>query len=615
MPGITIKEFSGRAPRVAAHALAPSLAQVASNCKLWSRELRAFKGLAAVDTIAKVGLLSTIYSYEDTWLGWTQDVSVAEVAVASDATKRFVFIGTDKPRITNNFVFDDPSPGTSLPPASYILGISKPPATPTVAVNGAGVLTGAYVWVYTYVRKWSDGTTDEGPPSTPSAVLNPASQKVDVTMSNAGAPVFADYGITHKRIYRSLSGVAGATFNFVAEVTVATTLYQDNIADTALGEQIESTLYLAPPDGATGAIFLQNGVTAMFNGNVLYLSEPYRAHAYPLANQYTVNFDIVGLGHFGTTVVVCTKGMPWAYYGADPAAMTPARYPHIQPCMSRRSIVSDEFAVRYASPNGIVQVGQNGLDLVTRELFTKDEWAAYKPDTIHAYSFDGGRYMGFYKTGIDDLGHYTGAGFVFDNREGLSAFSDLDFYAYAGFTIKETGLLYLLLLDAANGDANTVYQWEGGTLNALPYKWRSKRFIMPSDDNLAYAAIIGSYDEGITPEEAAARQAAIDAIVAANDALLGEEMDSALDGSQLDEAVQLDGDTFLSDVPETEVSALVTFNLYVDKVLRYSRIVRNSDMFPLPAGYTGASVEIEVSGQVPITEISVVGDGEELAGI
>lgn len=614
MSVITLKKFGGIAGKMAPSKLPPDMAQIATNCKLWSGDLRAFRGASELQALVKTGAIQTIYRYNnDTdFLEWTEDVNVARASVAGDTTEKIVFTGTDLPRITTNVLYDDVA--ANLRPASYKLGIPKPTDDPTAVSGGAGVLTGAYAWVYTYVRTWPDGTTDEGPPSD-AASFTAAGEDVDLTLPNAGAPIFADYGITHKRIYRAIGG----TYKFIAEVTAATTTYTDNTADADAGEDLETVEYLSPPDTAKGAIFLENGVIALFDQNVLLLSDPYRAHAYPQANRYTLPFPIVGLGQIGTMVIVCTTAYTWRFSGASPDAMTPYRYAARFPCKSKRSIVSDQYGVRYVSDHGIVQVTPSEVALATKQLEDQDSWWRYIPETVHAQSYADGRYIGFYKTG-ESSGIHTGGGFLLDQSVDPPILVDLGYYAYAAYAPPESNTCYVV--QKADGIVNTVYEWDTDDTAYLEYTYRSKIFPMTADDVFVFGLVAGEYEVGLTPAEQAAYTAARNAIIAANQALLNDLGDDTvgsieIGGEPTDPHVEVGGNqTGFQDVPPAAFTAgEVSFKLYANGSLVATKLVTDDEPFVLTNFDLALEYEIEVTGQVPVREASVAGDLEEMAQI
>lgn len=620
MSVMNFNQFGGKAPKIDATKLAGGMGQIATNTKLYGKSLNSFRAPLEFAALTKTGLVQTLHRYagNSAWLHWTQDVNVAQVPVANDTLEKVVFTGTDKPRITTNTLYDEESPGTNLPPASYILGIPAPADTPVAVADGAGNVTGSVNWVYTFVRTWSDNSTDEGPPSAASNTIVAEANKIDVSMPNAGAPTFADYGITHKRLYRIVTTETGAEYQFVTEVTAATETYEDNVQIP--GEVLQTELYLPPPDAMIGAIALPNGVIVGFKDNTLYFSEPARPHAYPVANQYTVAFQIVALGHYGTTVVVATEGLAYLYQGTDPAAMSGRDLPQKQACVSKPSLVSAEFGVMYASRDGLVLIGPGGMTLVTREFFDREKWAAYYPHTIHAASFDGGRYIGFYITGNPGDGTRTGAGFIFDRREGADAFVDLNFYAYSLFDSIGEGALFMGLKEEADKTLNQVYQWDAHPAKRLVYTWHSRKEVSAAQENFGFAMVDAEFPPGIAAGRGSDEQIA--AIRAYNQALLATETNGTWNGGTFTaEGGQVNvpmwnGDTILLHLPvEFDSDYWLNFRYWGDAVLKYERLVSDREPFPLPAGFLPVHHEVELTGKLEVHQIALGSDPEELGKI
>lgn len=106
---------------------------------------------------------------------------------------------------------------------------------------------------------------------------------------------------------------------------------------------------------------MANGVMVGFRDNEVYFSEPYLPHAWPARYRLTVDYPIVALGSFGTTIVVATEGRPFLITGSHPESMSQLELDLIEPCVSARSMASMGHGVVYASRNGLVYVGRRAL--------------------------------------------------------------------------------------------------------------------------------------------------------------------------------------------------------------------------------------------------------------
>src|SRR4030067_1131225 len=122
-------------------------------------------------------------------------------------------------------------------------------------------------------------------------------------------------------------------------IAVATT--SDTVAgDTANGAAMTCTNYHMPPATMTGLISLPNGMMAGFAGNELRLSEPWFPHAWPFGYRQTTDYPIVGIGSFGTTIVIGTTGTPYLVGGSSPDGMSLERIARYWPCLAKRGMVS-----------------------------------------------------------------------------------------------------------------------------------------------------------------------------------------------------------------------------------------------------------------------------------
>jgi hypothetical protein len=229
-------------------------------------------------------------------------------------------------------------------------------------------------YFFTYV-------TDRGEESAPSdpcdLVEIDQNDSVQVTI---GAPaVTAPYGpLAHWRLYRSSTTNTGAAFAFVAEIPIGTLTYNDSKLQEELGETCPTSTWVEPPADLFSLVGLPNGILAGLadGGRVLCFSEPEEPYAWPEEYRIPLQFSGVALGVFGQTVVVLTIGPPSYVSGADSASMTEQKLESPQACVSKRSVVSTEGGVIYASPDGICIAGHGGVQVVTAGAYSKEDWQA-----------------------------------------------------------------------------------------------------------------------------------------------------------------------------------------------------------------------------------------------
>lgn len=473
MPVISIRAFGGISPKVPPRYLADTQAQVALNGPTLAGSLKPISDLSsAVHTLTKSGVPASIYRFgqgvqsdDQYWFSWASSVDVARGMVAGDITERTYFTGAGAYlRVTNNAMAL--AGGNTYPMASYRAGVPVPENAPICTVSGTGA-SGAIPESRVYLTTWVNSFGEESAPSQPSNSVTVLSGQT-VTLSSLPAIPSGEWNLTHRRIYRSFEG----EYKLVAEIAAATVTYDDAVAGDDLGEAIPSSDWDAPPDNLAGLVGLPNGILAGFVGNDVYLCEPYRPFAWPEKYINTVDYPVVGLGRMDTTLAVLTTGVPYFIQGTHPENMAVVRSDLEQACVSKRSIVSIGGAVIYASPDGLVALSSAGSKLLTSALFTRDQWQAFYPASIHAYAQDG-QYIAFFDTGTAQ------GGFTLDIASG--AFVMHDIYATAGYSDLMNDTLYLAMSN------REVKKWGGGAAKSLA--WKSKKFSMPKPVQLSCAQL------------------------------------------------------------------------------------------------------------------------------
>jgi len=476
MAVLSMKTFGGISPKVPARFLQQHQAQVAINCPVFNGPLQPLAGLGAtVATLTKTGTPQTIYRFgQDTisdseyWFHWTTDVDVCRSQISKDTSEWTFFTGDGVPKATYASIALS---GSDYPTVTRPLGLPAPVGASTATAGStAGVDTNAIqetrVYAYTLVNKESGFEIESAP--------SPASNEVEVYPSQpvtiaAFSSVPSGYVVTHRRIYRSTAGV----FLFVAEIPVADATYVDTILAEALGEEIPSLTWLPPPDDLKGLTNLPNGTLAGFTGRDIYFCDPYRPYAWPVQYTQSIDYPVVGLGRMDTTLAVLTTGTPYFIQGSHPDSMVVVQSDLAQACASKRSIVSTNGSVIYASPDGLVLLSANGSQIITEKYFTHAQWQQYfKPDSIHAYQHDL-KYVAFYDNGV------TQGGFIYDLTSGQFILHDE--YATAGYTDLQIDKLFLAFAD------RSIKPWYVGA--AKNYVWRSKKFSSPTVAGFSCAQI------------------------------------------------------------------------------------------------------------------------------
>ncbi len=389
-----------------------------------------------------------------------------------------------------------------------------------------------------------------------------------------------------KRIYRILTSTnTGTDYQYVVSLSAGTASYNDTIADSDLGETLNSITWEMPPADMRGIVILPNGIAAGFTGNQIHFSEPFKPYAWPIAYRQSYDQDIVAIGITGTTLVGMTEGNPFTITGVEPVTMGGGmeKLAVAWPCMSKRSVASFAFGVAYAAPQGLVIIGISN-DVVTKDLFTQKEWSDLNPSSFVSATADNRYYGGYF---VND----SALMFVIDKGEAAS-FLKINQKITAIWTDPATGKLYV-------ANDKKIYQWEGDVGTKLSYEWKSKLFLLPAPLNFGAAKI--DADFRMTEAETGAAEGSYDAVIAANQALIdGKLLDDALAEPALGE-FEIGGDT-MADIPALALDSL-QFQLWTDNVLRYAKQVENGRAFRLPGGFKSDNAEVVLSGNVKVSGV------------
>jgi hypothetical protein len=254
---------------------------------------------------------------------------------------------------------------------------------------------------------------------------------------------------------------------------VAGTSYTDAIPSAGLGEVLPTEIYDPPNSATIGIKEHPSGFLAGFYGKTVAFSEIGAPHAWPIEYRLTTAYDIVGLGVYGNTVVITTKGWPYMAVGSDPSAMTMVELEIDQACTSKRGIVDFGAAIAYPSPDGLLIVSPNGIENVTRGIFTQEQWKELVPSSFEAYNWEG-KYLCFYDDGTNQRGMILEP---FNPEAGVRY---VEKFANAGFRDLEDDQLYVVV-------ANQIESWNTGT--NLTYTWKSSPTYAPNAVNFSAAKV------------------------------------------------------------------------------------------------------------------------------
>lgn len=453
--------------------------------------------------------------------------------------------------------------------------------------SGTENITETRSYVYTWVTTYGE----EGPPSPATVVTGVGNGTWHVAMTAPGILDTTDRTLAFTRIYRTVTATDGTVnYFFVAEVPIATLTYDDTIlsADITGGQTLQSSGWTAPPDDLEGWVSLANGMIAGWRRNEIWFCEPYRPHAWPVAYTISIEFNIVGLGVSGQTLIVLTNGFPYGVTGINPASMSAVKVQSLEPCLSRASIVSTPDGVYYASPTGLALANPSygTVIIATKQLITKDKWG----ELIHLEKLKAGRLgTAYFAFGSVEDGVFEPTAFEPTAFEQQDFTSSLD-----GILIEPTDqrvALSRLTADVPNlnviqdvwtselfvirGQSVLWFSMSTGEQKA-PYKWRSKRMQTPNSKNFGAMKV---YFEVV------------------NDITLNPVRNT-------------------SQVQTLAADQYALVRMYADGVLVMTREIRESgELIRPPSGFTADWFQVEVESNVEIKNIQLAGTVKELASV
>ena len=425
-----LNTFNGIAPLIEPRLLRNEVGVTCENVNLQHGNLTALH-LNSTHATLNASSITSHYQYKfggTTYnLEFDDDVNVVPGPIADDAFDRLYWTGQTFPRMASSTQITTGGSG-AYPRSSFRLGVEAPAnapsaATPTGTDDGTQIKYST-AYVYTFVTAFGE----EGPPSDPSNVVTKVDgQSIVVTMSSTSGSK-SDTNYTHKRLYRSNTGSNTTDFQFVTEVTLATTTFTDSKNNEALGEIIPSTFWIAPPDDNStlypngqmkGLTAVGNGIFAGFSGKRLCFSEPFLPHAWPVAYRVTLEDEIVGISMAGNVLFIGTKGTNYIASGTDPQAMAIQKLEAAEPLLYKRSLVDMGGYCMYSGPDGLIAVENGQVTNVTEQLISPAQWQG----TYVVQS--AGRHEGKY-VGQNSLAAQTPTAIIYDPKGGMNALTTVD---------------------------------------------------------------------------------------------------------------------------------------------------------------------------------------------
>jgi hypothetical protein len=470
---LKIENFTGIMPRWSARLLPPNAATTAANAKLLSGELRGFHetqllfdfnpSIPAHPILRAFRLPQSVNAPipiggADTWLGFFDaNVDFVRTPVLQDSFERYYWTGDSfnlggAPQYNTRARINAGNTGGNAP---FLLGIPAPVNQISVTPPPGVATTRSYT--YTFVSAYGE----EGPPG---AATVATGQNGTWVLGNFDTAVPANTNVTTIRIYRTVTGNTTNQYFHVADIAIGTTTYNDNNTDVTVANNftMQSLTWTGPPTTLQGLVAHPGGFLVGFSGRDLWMSQPFQPHAWPVQYIQTCQTEIVGLAVYQNCILVMTTSHPYFAEGMNPLNITLQKLDSVDPCVSRRSIVTTISGVYYASPQGIILNTGGQTQLVTRQLFTREEWQnLFSPTTVYAVPY-GVEYIGF---------STTSTGFIFSPTDSSTPLTQLDRFSNVTAIQQDaySGDVYLL-------QSNQVRLWDPPASIPYTYTWQSKQF-------------------------------------------------------------------------------------------------------------------------------------------
>ncbi|MES2415084.1 MAG: hypothetical protein V4614_14855 [Pseudomonadota bacterium] len=662
MTAITVKPFRGMVPRISDRLIAANQATLAQNCKITAGRLDPLKGPGLVHT-SLLTAIATMYRYRhngvDNWLVWNRVVDVVKSPTAQDALGQLFYTGDGEPRTTT---FADAITGPGPYPAGFqVLGIAFPTVAATIIVTGGVAPTEERSYVYTFKNargqeskpspatlftgnvngSWDLSAMQTAPPNNGTITgaatvatgvvevelntvfaleaheevtfagvvgmtslngtfallsVNSGTNKVRVALDTAqvyvaGADTWTrkaphlTAGMT-KVIYRTVGN--NVDYKRVAEIPVADTTYADTVLASALGTALTTIDSYTPPKDLHSLVALKNGSLAGLSGNQICFSEQYKPYSWPIGYRYAFSGTGVGLCAADNAVIVLTDGDPIIFTATVPEAATPAGTNTYAPCVAKRSIVDIGGGCIYAGHDGLYLATPSGVRNLTNDLYRNEEWKSVMPETFVAAFFDQRYYA------MHQVSGGPGRILMLDLSEPDSII-EIDERVDALYRNTLDGKYYV----AKN---NLILGWDVDDNNRYLSEWHSRENQFGAKLNFTCAQVHADYGQ-ILPVDTA--------IVDANIALLvnADNVDGAMCAAPVN-SFAINGSRIR---PVNAATARrVQFQLRVDGVVVFTKLLVSSKPFRLPSGFKSEIQGFNIAASIPVHSVSLAQREPEL---
>lgn len=471
----SLSKFDGSIPRLADHLLTKGTAAKALDCRLETGQLDSWREPLLVGTVNDSNTLVMCAPCE-----FTSGSNCVDWTTPAGKCARSFQSYLDGSRPTTKLR------SSGCDDETFYLGVPCPTTAPDIFVLPGGDRDDenydkskeSQSYAYQYVNVFGEAGSIS-PGSAPYVVGDGDAITV------AGWPVpDTRWGVTHVRIYRSVSGhetgnEEGNTFNttwmMMATVPVDDGSFNTQVANEDMIEALEEGFSPPPPDRLKGITLIEaQNVLAGYTGRRVWFSESGSFHSWP--HYLELDDTVRGIAESNGILYVATAGRPYAITalsncegaGCREAIRLPGNYPMVG--SGNRSMAKIRSGAVYPTHDGLVLLaGKNAPTLLTWQLYTAGQWQLLQPHTAVPVEH-GGKLFVFMRGGsfVIKSPQSAEAGWETDFHSELSDVDVVDAYA------TPAGDLYLLR------ESGEIVLWDRGQ-DLRPHTWVSGEFVLPTD--------------------------------------------------------------------------------------------------------------------------------------
>lgn len=283
------------------------------------------------------------------------------------------------------------------------LGVKTPDTTPLVSYIGEDTDKHSEYrdYVFTYVN-WLGEESGPSYPSTEILVKDGSAVTVSGWEQQS-----AEYRITAVRIYRKTTGFrTGAEkepetatgYLLVIQIPITQSVYVDTRNNRSLSYALSTREVREPPANLRDIVAVEGtNILAGVVGNKIYLSLNNEPWNWPVAQEITLDDNIVHLGADENVLYATTTGKP--YYIEDimncderpcrPVTKADYPYPDVG-CGYAHTAVVTPMGMLYASVDGLVLFNRATAPvLITEQVLSAEDWKDGNPDTVRLAYYQG----------------------------------------------------------------------------------------------------------------------------------------------------------------------------------------------------------------------------------